>query len=349
MGGEQRRAVLHDVAREAGVSTALVSFALNDRAGVAPATKQRILEAAEKLNYRANPHARSLRTGQSGTVGLLVRNLSNPYFIDVIRGAQEAAHDVGMSVLVVDADYSAEREREHIERLATQSVDGLAISPVGSAHSIERWLELRPDAPLVLLGATAPITQGMVHVAADRRRAVELATAHLAELGHRRVAFFTPSSDAIFDHERLDAFLDLAPNYDIEPVPVEIRITASSVEEATTALLRGSDPPTALIANSDFAAYAVYDAARRLGLRIGEDISVIGHDDVRPSHLLDPPLTTVKVDLRQIGRAVFERVVPGGETSDYVEPVELVVRQSSSPNSLPRRSASRETSTTTGR
>src|SRR5687768_4330947 len=119
-GGRQgkRTVSLTDVAREAGVSTGLASIALNDRYGVSAATRARILEVAERLEYRVNPIARALRTGASDTLGLVIRNISNPYFLDVISGAEEAASEAGKTLLVVDCDYSLERERQTLARLA---------------------------------------------------------------------------------------------------------------------------------------------------------------------------------------------------------------------------------------
>jgi DNA-binding LacI/PurR family transcriptional regulator len=326
----RRRPLLRDVAEAAGVSTGLASYALNDRPGVAPETRARILATAKALGYEVNPQARSLRTGRSSTVALALRSLQNPYFIDVIAGAQEAAFERGMSVLVVDSADSVERELRHVQRLAAFNADGLGICPVRSRESIDLWRTLRPDSPLVALNALTPNGDGLVRVSADRRRAVTLATGHLAALGHRRVAFLSPLTSVVPDHERRDIFLEVAPTFDVEPVVVETRMTAASTFEAVRRLLRRPGHPAALVANSDFAAHAVYEAARACGVTVGGELSVVGQDDLPTSKLLEPALTTIRLDRREIGRAVLERLVDPG-LGDHRAAVELVVRASSAP------------------
>jgi DNA-binding LacI/PurR family transcriptional regulator len=322
------RPSLQDVAKAAGVSPGLVSFALNDRPGVGSATKEKILAIAREMGYQPNPHARALRTGSSGMLGLMVRDLLNPYYIDVIGGAQDAAFSAGGTVLVVDAGASAEREREHIERLARSNVDALAIAPIGGGESIALWQQLRPGRPTVVLNALVPQLTQVSRVSIDRHTAVGLAVDHLADLGHRRIAFLSHSTSVLADHERRDIFLDVAPRRDVEPVVVETGLDPHSVREQGLTMLRAADRPTAVLANSDFAAYAIYEAAAELGLRIGTDLSVVGQDDLATSAIVDPPLTTIRMDRRSIGRALFERMVADGPPADHVEPVHLVVRRS---------------------
>ncbi|MGA8116709.1 MAG: LacI family DNA-binding transcriptional regulator [Actinocatenispora sp.] len=325
------RPSLRDVASAAGVSITLASFAINGRAGVSDSARQRILDAARQLGYHANPHARALRTGSSNTFALMIRNVTNPFFLDVVSGAQEAAFAEDASVLVVDSDYSSERELRHLQRLAGERVEGLAIAPVGPGASVRRWQELCPDVPTVVLNATAPGIEGVRRVGPDNTAAVELAVRHLAGLGHREIAFLTAESTQMADHDRLAAFLALADTLGIRPRPVETALTLDGVSAVTTRLLTGPEPPSALITNSDHTAHAVYKAARALGVRIGADLSVVGHDDLPTSELLDPPLTTLRLNRRELGRAVFARMLDPTGLADHREPVELVVRDSTRP------------------
>lgn len=322
---------LRDVAEAAGVSTGLVSYALNDRPGVAPATKAHILDVARRLGYEADPHARAMRTGRTGTVGLVVRSLQNPYFNDVIMGAQEAAFARSTSVLVIDSAFSPERERRHIRRLAAQKADGLGICPINAADSVALWRTLRPGTPVVMLNAANPAEHDAVHVTADRRRAIGLALRHLVELGHRRIAFMSPSARVLEDHERRDLFLEQAQGLAIEPTIVETAMSAESTYDETLALLARHREVTALIANSDFAAHAIYEAARAVGVRIGVDLSLVGQDDLPTSKLLAPSLTTIRIDRRAVGRALFERLTGPADLGDHRAPVELVVRDSTGP------------------
>lgn len=322
------RPSLRDVAKVAGVSVTLASFALNGREGVSDSARQRIREAAARLGYSANPHARALRTGSSNTYAFMIRNVTNPFFIDVMSGAQEAAFTADASIMVVDSDYSARRELRHLQRLAGERVEGLAIAPVGPGASVHRWQELCPDVPTVVLNATAPGIEGVRRVGPDNRSAVAQALRHLVELGHREIAFLTAEKSLMADHDRLATFLELAERSGIRPRPVETALTLAGVWSVTTRLLDGPRPPTALITNSDHTAHAVYKAARARGIRIGADLSVVGHDDLPASELLDPPLTTLRLDRRQLGRAVFARLLDPKGLPDHREPVELVVRGS---------------------
>lgn len=333
-----RRPSIKDVARAAGVSTGLASLALNDRDGVAASTKARIRAVADDLGYRADPHARALRTGATDTVALVVRNLANPYFLEVISAAQRtAAEDHATTVLVVDSDYSVEREREHVERLAAQRVGALAIAPVGPGATIERWQELSPDRPTVVLNATAADLTGVSRVSPDNDAAVRAATTHLAELDHRRITFLTAPAGLMADHDRLAAFLDVCAELGVEPHPVEAALNLSSVRETGERLLGSAARPTAIVTNSDFSAQGLYLAARHAGIRIGADLSVVGHDDLPTSALLDPPLTTLALDRRAIGRALAARLTSATTLPDHREPVTLTVRSSTGPAKRRRR------------
>ncbi|WP_166355223.1 LacI family DNA-binding transcriptional regulator [Phytoactinopolyspora limicola] len=321
---------IKDVAQAAGVSPTLASFALNGRSGVGEETRRRILAVAAELGYRGNPYARALRTGLSNSFGLLVRNLGNPIFLDVIAGAQEAAIESETTVLVADADYSFDRERQHVERFAAHRVDGLAIAPVGPGESVELWHQLRPGAPTVVLYATAEGVDNVIRVGPDARRAVRLAVEHLVGLGHRDIAFLTAPPELMADHDRLAELMVICAELGIPPRPVATQLNLAAVIERTTALLSAPDAPTAVITNSDYTAHGVYLAARACGLVVGRDVSIVGHDDLPTAELLDPPLTTIAMDGRALGRAIVARLRQADE-SDHAEPVGLAVRGSTGP------------------
>lgn len=323
-----RQPGLRDVAKAADVSVALASLALNDKPGVSAVTRQRILDVADQLGYQANPAARALRLGRTDSYGLILRNLQNPFFLDVITGVQEAAAARGATVLISDADYSHTRELEAVDHLAAQRVGGLAIAPVGPGDAVARWRQLCPGKPVVVLNAVSPELPGVVRVAPDNRAAVEHAVGHLAELGHRRIAFLTAPAEVMADHDRLDTYRRECERLGLEYRPVETALAFGAVFAVVSQLLRSSIPPTAVITNSDFTAHAVYSAARDVGVAVGEGLSVIGHDDLPTSPLLDPPLTTLTLDRRSLGRAVFDRMSTGSGLGDHIEPVELVVRSS---------------------
>ncbi len=323
-----RRVGIRDVARSAGVSVASASVAINGRSGVSEQTRRRVLDAAAGLGYRADPRARDLRRGRTTTYGLVVRNFANPFFIDVIAGAEEVAAAAGATLLAVDARYSLQRERQHVLEMADRQCAGLAIAPVGLGDSIRLWQQLRPGLPTVALNAAVEGLAGVTRVSPDNARAVELALRRLAELGHVRIAFLCAPRRLMADPDRLRRFHELSGRLGIQPVIVSTALTLGGVQSAIRKVLNRPDPPTAVITNSDYTAHAVYKAARALPLQVGAELSVIGHDDLPTSELLDPPLTTLRLDRRAMGRALMRRLLDPGLTGDHIQGVTFVERAS---------------------
>jgi LacI family transcriptional regulator len=215
--------------------------------------------------------------------------------------------------------------------MAAQRLAGLAIAPVGKGDSVGLWQELRPGTPVVVLNACADGVTGVSRVAPDNGAAVGLAMRALAGLGHARVAFLSAPRGLVADEDRLRHFRRLARELGVQPRVMRSPLTIPDVRKAARKLLASPDAPTAIITNSDYTALGIYQTARDLSLRIGPDISVIGHDDLPTSALLDPPLATIRMDGREMGRALMARLLnPGafGVPNDYVAPVELVERAS---------------------
>ena len=334
-GGARQPAGIRDVARLAGVSVASVSFALNGQPGVADETRRRILAAAAELGYRANPQAQALRRGRTTTYGLVIRNFSNPFFLEVLTGAEQAASEAGATLLLLDSHYSAERERLLVREMAAQRLAGLAIAPVGKGESVRLWQELRPGTPVVTLNAAVEGIAGVSRVYPDNAAAVGLAMRRLAELGHSCAAFLSAPRGLVADPDRLRHFRRLSRELGLEPVVMRSPLTVVDVRKASGILLARRDAPTAVITNSDYTALGIYKTARDLSLRIGPDVSVIGHDDLPSSELLDPPLATIRLDGREMGRALMARLLDGDRLDDYVARVELVERASLQAPQLP--------------
>jgi LacI family transcriptional regulator len=327
--GGAQQAGIRDVARLARVSVASVSFALNGQPGVADETRRRILAAAAELGYRANPQAQALRRGRTTTYGLVIRNFGNPFFLEVLSGAERAASEAGATLLLLDSHYSAERERLLVREMAAQRLAGLAIAPVGNGESVQLWQGLCPGTPVVTLNAAVEGVAGVSRVYPDNAAGVGLAMRRLAELGHARVAFLSAPRGLVADPDRLRYFRRWSRELGVQPVVMRSPLTIADVRRAAATLLARPDAPTAVIANSDYTALGIYQTARDLSQRIGPDVSVIGHDDLPTSELLDPPLATIRLDGREMGRALMARLLgDGGRPSDYVAPVELVERTS---------------------
>ena len=322
---------IRDVAKAAGVSVASASLALNGQPGVAEETRRRIVAAAEQLGYRANPQAQALRRGRTTTYGFVVRNFANPFFLEVLSGAQQVAADSGATLLVLDSRYSLERERRHVQEMAVQRVAGLAIAPVGPGESIRLWQDLRPGAPVVALDGSVDGITGVCRVGPDNAAAVELPMRRLAELGHTSVAFLSAPRHLMADPDRLRHFWRLARELGLRPRVMYSLLAIADVQQAAGKLLADPGAPTAIITNSDYTAHAIYKAARELSLPIGPGVSVVGHDDLPTSELLDPPLATIRMDHRAMGRALMKRLLELGPPDDYIAGVELVERASLQP------------------
>jgi DNA-binding LacI/PurR family transcriptional regulator len=322
---------IRDVASAAGVSVASASFALNGQSGVAPHTRARILQVAASLGYRANPQAQALRRGRTNTFGLVVRNFSNPFFLEVMLGAEQVAGDAGATLLVLDSQYSLEREQHQVQEMAGRHVQGLAIAPVGAGQSLRLWQNLRPGAPAVALNAAVEGIEGVCRVSPDNRAAVELPVRRLAELGHTSIAFLSAPRPLTADPDRLRHYRRVIRELGLLPQIVYAPLSPSGVQAAARSWLAIPDAPTAVVTNSDYAAHAVYKAARDLRLAVGPAVSVVGHDDLPTSELLDPPLSTLRVDCRAMGRELMLRLLEGARSDHFVAPVEYIERDSVQP------------------
>ena len=242
-GGGRQPAGIRDVARAAGVSVASVSFALNGQPGVADDTRRRILAAAAELGYRANPQAQALRRGRTTTYGLVIRNFSNPFFLEVLTGAERAANEAGVTLLLLDSHYSAEREYLLVREMAAQRLAGLAIATVGKGESLRLWQELRPGTPVVALNAAVEGVPVVSRVYPDNAAGVQLAMRRLAELGHSCVAFLSAPRGLVADPDRLRHFRRLARELGLQPVVIRSALTITDVRKTAGTLLARRDPP----------------------------------------------------------------------------------------------------------
>ncbi|MEC3954056.1 LacI family DNA-binding transcriptional regulator [Nocardia sp. CDC153] len=322
-----------DVAASLGVSISAVSLALSGRPGVGDDLRRRILDRAAELGYRPNASAVALRTSRTRVLGLLIRNLRNPHFLDVIDGFDETCARAGYEVMVGSSRYDPTREAQLVDAFQHRAIDGLAIAPIGTNHRVRERFSAT-SRPVVLLDTAAPDAATM-SVRSDQEASVDLAVQHLLELGHRRVAMVVAPDDKSPDPERLQHFRRLAADLGFTADTVTTELSADAARTALRQALErdAATRPTAFITNSDYIAHTVYLAAADLGLSIPEDISVIGHDDLPTSASLYPALTTIAVDRRSIGEQAATLLIDAlaggpGDRTNIVVPVELRVRSS---------------------
>ncbi|MGW5107232.1 LacI family DNA-binding transcriptional regulator [Nocardia sp. NPDC004123] len=331
-----------DVAISLGVSISAVSLALAGRPGVSDQLRERILQRAAELGYRPNASAVALRTRRTRVLGLLIRNLRNPHFLDVIDGFDETCSAAGYDVMVGSSRYDAGRERQLLDAFQHRAVDGLAIAPIGTSPHAREWHSVTRR-PVVLLDTADREHPGLtMSVRSDQETSVDLAVRHLLGLGHRRLAMVVAPPEKSPDPERLERFRRLGGELGFTALPVTTELSADAARPAVTAALRvhPDERPTAFITNSDYIAHTVYLSAADCGLRVPEDVSVIGHDDLPTSPSLSPALTTLAVDRHAIGcraatlliDALHSRPI---DQPNIVVPVHLETRSSTAPPPRP--------------
>lgn len=303
-GDPGRRTTLADIARAVGVSVGAVSVAINGRPGVSDELRRTIQETAQRLGYSPNRSAVALRTRRSGLVGLLIRNLRNPFFLDVAEGFERECAARGCEVVIGSSHYDPARELALVHAFADRAVDALALAPIGGARAAHAW-KAATGAPIVLLNSVtyAPDVAAL-RVHSDGAAALEGAVDHLVALGHRRIGLIEGPQSQSPDLERTEFFHASLRRHGLQGRVLESdNLSWGAIARSLAAdVQRGPGRrTTALITNSDDAAYGVYAAVRELGLVIPRDLSVVGNDDLDTSQLLDPPLTTHRVDRRGMG------------------------------------------------
>jgi DNA-binding LacI/PurR family transcriptional regulator len=329
-----RPVTTHDVAARAGVSQATVSLVLgrNPRARVAEATRVRVFRAAEELGYRPNILARGLVRGRSYALGVIVPDLANPFFLDVLTGVQRVAAEAGYVVLPGDLrETSPERQ---LEALRARQVDGVVLDGAGAAALPPEALA---DLRVVLVDAPSERWPG---VASDALSAGRLAAEHLLGLGHRRLAFVGPATGEHSLRMRERGFA-LSLRQAGVPLPSE-RLrrappTVSGGQAAMRGLLGLIDRPTALFCANDLLAMGALKACLVAGVRVPGEVSLVGCDDVEMARVVTPELTTVAVPARELGaraaRLLLRRLDRPEEPPRPGRPlpVQLVVRGTTGP------------------
>jgi len=327
---------IREVARRAGVSVGTVSNVLNRPSRVAATTRARVLAAIDDLGFVRNESARQLRVGRSQTLGLIVPDTRNPLFTDIARGVEDAAAGSGLAVLLCNSAASPGRERRAMDLLEQQRVRGLLITPVGLRHDHLSRLQER-GMSVVLLDRRAP-HHDRCSVRVDHELGGDIAVSYLIGLGRRRIAYASGPLDGDACQGRHRGALraleraGLAPDAMINLVQPELSVSAGRLAAAT--LLRLDPRPTALFCGSDLMAVGALHALMRAGVRVPEDVAVVGYDDVELADAAAVPLTTVRQPRQDLGRVATELVVEEGEqTADHrhrhvpLAP-ELVVRES---------------------
>jgi DNA-binding LacI/PurR family transcriptional regulator len=295
---KRTRVTSHDVAARAGVSQPTVSLVLsgNPRARVAEATRARVLRAAEELAYRPNLLARALVQQRSFAIGVVVPTLANPFFVDVVSGLERVAVEEGYAVLLCNG--RGEPVAPQVETLRGRMVDGLIIDAAGAAALPD---ELLTDMTVVLV---EEVSERWPTVTSDAEAVGRLAAEHLLELGHRAMAMIGPATDVHALRRRERGFLSALRQAGVAVRSEWLRRAPATVrggQEAMRALLGLGARPTAVFCANDLVAGGALKACVSARVRVPEEVSLIGCDDIEMARLTTPELTTVAVPARELG------------------------------------------------
>lgn len=326
---------MKEVARRAGVSPATVSRVLNNIHYISDETRQRVLEAVSELNYYKNVHARRLATGQSDLFGLVISEIANPYFPEVIRGFQAAAWDRGLDVLLLNTEYDLARTQSVIRKLVESDVRGVAIMTSSIDDSATSTLT---EAGIgVVFCNLCPPNKLVSNITINYRRGVLQAIEHVAVLGHRRAAVISgPETNGTAMNIR-QALVAGLKQRKMAPFPVtscDYRVDAGA--SAVDDILSVPDIPTVIFCGSDLIAMGAMSTLEEAGVRVPEEVSIVGIDDISFAFLARPPLTTIRVPREQLGMQAFQALdkmlkLKRKLGAEYTLETDLVVRSSTGP------------------
>jgi LacI family transcriptional regulator len=342
------RATIHDVAQRAGVSVSTVSAVLNDKPSVKDSTREQVLAAIRQLNYRPRPAIRrpAAPTGVR-TIGFLVREPANPYYAEVIEGAESVLGELGYRILVGASLGVGARERELVEIMRQKDFDGLLLTPVLDRHTdLAHLFELRRrNLRFVLLEEVHGIQASLVVV--DNVGGAKIGVRHLIDLGHTRIVHFAGPRYSLNSDERIAgvraAYSESALVFS-DALVVRAGDSLTDGYAAALAYFRDRPPaerPTGVMCYNDLVALGVCRALAELGIAVPGEVSVVGYDDLPLAEFVTPSLTSVRVPKREVGRTAAEilhREIEHGPGATpqkiYLQP-ELVARASTCPYSAP--------------
>src|SRR5262245_1262644 len=327
---------LADIARELGVSKMTVSRAINNHPLINPDTRQRVLVVARRMNYQPNQHARALATSRSNLIGIVVPDLMNLYFAEVVRAVESIARPAGLQLLICSTDEDATREIGEVEALL-QRTDGLIISSVLAPTETRTYRKLVKDgAKIVLVDRTMRNLQCPA-VATDNVQVGRVATQHLISLGHKRIGHLSGDASSV-SADRLEGYRQALAEHKIrfdESLVCACGLLESEGYSAMRSWLAEGNVPRAVFAVNDPAAIGAMKAMEEAGVRIGKDIALVGAGNIHYGDMLRVPLTKVSWSRAEMGQHAARLLIElmSGEahsprSRNVVLPPELIVRNS---------------------
>lgn len=318
-----KRVTMRDVAKRAGVSKSTVSHVINETRFVSYETKQRVLQAIEELDYRPSKVARSLTSRRTHTVGLLISDVGNPFYHQVILGVEDVALKHDYSVFLFNASYDLERSMKYVVSMIDRQVDGALFMSSRLTKDLIAAL-VKHQIPAVVLDWVDVQMEGIGTLTFEFEHGIRQAVEHLLELGHTCLAHVSGPLDLWTSRARRDIFLQVLAEHGISPeqvTVVEANLDIDGGRRALRRLMHAKPVPTAIFAANDLTALGIVWEARQLGLRVPDDLSVIGLDNIELAAQITPGLTTVALPRYEIGARAMHMLLhlieqPDGATPD---------------------------------
>lgn len=314
---------IRDVAKLAGVSTGTVSRVLNDHPSVTDELRARVRSIIEQLGYMPDPSARSMRSKVSRLIGIIIPDLTNPFFSELVQSAEQAAAKHGYNIIVMTSFDRAAKEADRIGQLTSRKVDGIILVPSNDFHT----LKVPKGLPIVIVDRLLP---GYSGIAADHRSGVRLGVEHLVKLGHHRIGFISGPKSSVPANDRLQGYLDAmkSANNGSQSAAQLIAEAAFDYESGRSAgnylLARARhERPTAVFASSDQQAIGCMRAAHDLGIPVPAALSIVGFDGIPLASMTTPRLTTVKQPIQQIAAAAVAVLLGKQDAPDLGKPLLL--------------------------
>jgi LacI family transcriptional regulator, galactose operon repressor len=301
---ERGRATIREIASAAGVSIATVSRVINGRPDVAPDTREAVLQVVREHGFATNRSARALSGGRTGLVGVTLPIVQAAYFAFILAGSAEALYEQDMRVVLCPTLHEHEREVTLLDRLMHGTTDGAVLMLPEETNEELKALQ-RMDYPFVVVDPRVPLDEGIPAVSAAHASGARAAVEHLLQLGHRRIGAITGPPAWMATTERLQGYKGALAAAGVMPDPaliIQSNFEMAGGESAARRLLAAKERPSAIFAFNDNAAVGVLQVARELGLRVPEDLSVVGFDDSEQAAIVTPALTTVRQPLAEMGR-----------------------------------------------
>jgi len=329
-----QRVTMVDVARQAGVSPMTVSRVINNKEDVAHETRQRILDIIDELGYRPSSIARGLVTQRTGTIGLVVPDIDNPFFSGMVRGAENQAYAQGYSVFLCNTNEDTQREIAVLQSLEEKQVDGLLLcSSRLDDDELQTVVGRHPSVVLVSRQIDTGCIGAVLH---DDQAGSHMATSHLIRSGHRAIGFISGPRISLSGRNRFEGYRNALAAADLVFNPQWVRYCSPIVENGSQAaedLLTSHPEISALICHNDLVAVGALQACSRMNRDVPEDVAVIGFDDIPLAELVTPALTTCRIPRQEIGASAMRLLLdqisgPLTETRTIVLPTQLIIRAS---------------------